>query len=259
MDFVKPDNFGRVSVDEIKNKIRDDTLLVSVMHVNNETGVMHPISEIAEMLANHSAFFHVDAAQGFGKDITTLQNPRIDSIAVSGHKIYAPKGIGALITRRRGYKRIPLHPLMFGGGQEKGLRPGTLPVHLIAGLGLATELAYENYQQRNQACQNFRQNLLDFLLPLNPVINGDLEYSLLNTINLSFIDIDSEALMLALKDEIAISNGSACTSHSNQPSHVLEAMNLEKAIIESAIRISWCHLSETPNWSNVRNTIKSLV
>ncbi len=154
---------------------------------------------------------------------------------------------------------MPLQPLMFGGGQERGLRPGTLPVHLVAGLGLAAELALKNYEQRNQACQTFRQNILDFLLPLNPVINGDLEYSLPNAVNLSFVGIDSEALMLALKDEIAISNGSACTSHAYQPSHVLEAMNLDKSLIESAVRISWCHLSATPNWGNVRNTIKSLV
>lgn len=127
------------------------------MHVNNETGVIQPISEIGCVLADHSAFFHVDAAQGFEKEIATLQNPRIDSIAISGHKIYAPKGVGALITRRREYKLMRLRPLMFGGGQERGLRPGTLPVHLVAGLGLAAKLALKNHDQRNQACQSFRQ------------------------------------------------------------------------------------------------------
>ena len=259
VEFVKPDSAGRISAEKIKLLLRDETLLVSVMHVNNETGVIQPVSEIASILADHDAFFHVDAAQGFGKDIPTLQNSRIDSIAISGHKIYAPKGVGALITRRRGYKRMPLQPLMFGGGQERGLRPGTLPVHLVAGLGLAAELAFENYKKRNQICQTFRQNLLEFLLPLNPVINGDLEYSLPNTINLSFVGIDSEALMLALKDDIAISNGSACTSHTYQPSHVLEAMNLNNSLIESAIRISWCHMSETPDWNTVKNTIQSLM
>jgi cysteine desulfurase len=259
VDFIKPDNSGRISAETVKTLLRDDTMLVSVMHVNNETGVIQPISEIASVLTDHPAYFHVDAAQGFGKEITTLQSPRIDSIAISGHKIYAPKGVGALITRRRGYKRMPLRPLMFGGGQERGLRPGTLPVHLIAGLGLAAELALKNHKQRDQTCQAFRQNLLDFLLPLNPVINGDLEYSLPNVINLSFVGIDSEALMLALKDEIAISNGSACTSHSYQPSHVLQAMNLNKSIIESAVRISWCYLSENPNWSNIKKTIEVIV
>ncbi len=147
---------------------------------------------------------------------------------------------------------MALQPLMFGGGQERGLRPGTLPVQLVAGLGLTAELALKNYEQRNQACQTSRQNMLDFLPPLNPVINGDLEYSLPNAVNLSFVGIDSEALMLALKDEIAISNGSACTSHTYQLSHVLEAMNLDKSLIESAVQVSWCHLSDTPNWGNVR-------
>lgn len=259
VDFVKPDNSGRISSETIQALLRDETLLVSVMHVNNETGVIQPISEISSVLKNHPAYFHVDGAQGFGKDILTLQDQRIDLISISGHKIYAPKGIGALVTRRRGYQRIPLQPLMFGGGQERGLRPGTIPVHLVAGLGLAAELAFQNHEQRNQVCQTFRQNMLEVLLPLNPIINGDLKYCLPNVINLSFAGIDSEALMLALKDEIAISNGSACTSHSYQPSHVLEAMELDRTIIESAIRISWCHLSVSPDWNNVKNTIQSLI
>lgn len=258
IDFIKPDTSGRILGEEVKMRLRDDTLLVSVMHINNETGVIQPILEIADILADHSAFLHVDAAQGFGKEIPALQNLRIDSIAISGHKIYAPKGVGALIARRRGYKRMPLQPLMFGGGQERGLRPGTLPVHLVAGLGLAAELALQQHKKRNLDCQLFRQKMLDFLIPLNPVINGDFEYTLPNVINLSFAGIDSEALMLALKDEIAISNGSACTSHSYQPSHVLEAMCLDKSIIESAIRISWCHLSEIPNWNNVKRILESL-
>ena len=123
--------------------LRPDTLLVSVMAVNNETGVIQPIDEIAAALADHDAFFHVDGAQAYGKLIAPLRNPRIDLLAFSGHKIGAPKGIGALVTRRRGYKRPPLTPLMYGGGQERGLRPGTLPVALIAGLGLASSIALD--------------------------------------------------------------------------------------------------------------------
>ncbi len=259
IDLIKPDKTGRILADEVKKRLRENTLLVSIMHVNNETGVIQPISEISSVLKDHSAYFHVDGAQGFGKDIPTLQNNRIDLISISGHKIYAPKGVGALIIRRRGYNRIPLQPLMFGGGQEKGLRPGTLPVHLIAGLGLAAEIAIQNYIQRNELCLQFRQNLLDSLLSLNPKINGDLQNYLPNVINLSFNGIDSEALMLALKDEVAISNGSACTSHSYQPSHVLEAMKLSQSTIESAIRISWCHFSQHPNWNNIRDIIQSLI
>lgn len=259
VSFIKPDPMGRVSANEVEKLLREDTVLVSVMHANNETGAIQPISEISSILKNHPAYFHVDGAQGFGKDISTLQDKRIDLISISGHKIFAPKGIGALVARRRGYKRISLQPLMFGGGQERGIRPGTLPVHLVAGLGLAAELAHQNYAQRNESCQNFRQMMFDFLLPLNPVINGDLEYSLPNVVNLSFVGVDSEALMLALKDEIAISNGSACTSHDYQPSHVLEAMNLDKSLIESAVRISWCHLSDIPDWKSVANNISAML
>jgi cysteine desulfurase len=256
--FIPPNRTGHIDSSSIKKAIRKDTLLVSIMHVNNETGVAQPLSEIASILSDHSAFFHVDAAQGFGKDLATLKNSRIDLISISGHKIYAPKGIGALIVRRRGYDKIPLQPLIFGGGQERGLRPGTLPVPLIVGLGLASELALRNHQQRNQICQKFKEELLNNLLPLDPEINGDLECALPNTISLAFPGIDSEALMLSLKDEVAISNGSACTSHSYQPSHVLKAMNLDDQIIQSTIRMSWCHLSETPDWGQIKKIITSL-
>ncbi len=229
------------------------------MQANNETGVLQPIGEIADILSDHNAYFHVDAAQGFGKEIDALQNQRIDLISISGHKIYAPKGIGSLITRRRGYERPPLEPLMFGGGQERSLRPGTLPVSLIVGLGVAAELALQNHARRTDICRTIRHQILDALMPLEPVFNGDLENSLANTLNISFLGIDSEALMVALKNEIAISNGSACTSHSYQPSHVLKAMEISPEIIQSAIRISWCHTTEKVDWIRVRDKIKNLL
>jgi cysteine desulfurase len=229
------------------------------MHVNNETGVVQPIDEIADGLNEHSAFFHVDAAQGFGKDIAPLKNRRIDLISVSGHKVFAPKGIGALITRYRNYDRLPLQPLMYGGGQESGLRPGTLPVHLIAGLGLASELALTQVGKRSAKCSSFKEKLLDELSVLNPTINGDLDNSLPNTINLSFNGIDSEALMLALKHEIAISNGSACTSRLYTPSHVLKAMRLQPNMVASAVRLSWCHLTVQPDWKKISAIIQSLM
>ncbi len=255
--IVDPDRNGIVSADRICANVREDTLLVSVMHVNNETGAIQPIGEISEQLKGRSAFFHVDAAQGFGKEIPTLKNPRIDLISISGHKIYAPKGVGALIARRRGYNRLPIRPLMFGGGQERGPRPGTLPVHLLAGLGLASELAAKNWQKRITHCEEFKQHLLTELLPLNPRINGVAESTMPNAINLSFPGIDSEALMVALKSNMAISNGSACTSHSYQPSHVLKAMGLKEDEIKGAIRISWCHMSEHPDWTQVKLLIQS--
>ena len=133
VEFLAPNSDGRVETEKIHAALRPDTLLVSVMHANNETGVIQPIEEIATILGKHAAYFHVDAAQTFGKLIEPLRNPRIDFISASAHKIYGPKGVGALIARRRGFDRAPLTPLLFGGGQERGLRPGTLPVPLIVG------------------------------------------------------------------------------------------------------------------------------
>ena len=132
---------GRFNPEQVAAALRPDTLLVSTMHVNNETGVLQPLAEVAEVLAGHDAFWHVDAAQGYGKDLDALVNRRIDMISISGHKIYGPKGIGALVVRKREGCFPPLQPLFFGGGQEQGLRPGTLPVPLIAGLGEAAKLA----------------------------------------------------------------------------------------------------------------------
>ncbi|EDN65794.1 Cysteine desulfurase IscS [Beggiatoa sp. PS] len=229
------------------------------MHVNNETGVIQPITEIADLLAEHPAYFHLDAAQGFGKDIETLRHPRIDMISACAHKIYGPKGIGVLIIRRRGYEKIPLSPLMYGGGQERGLRPGTLPVPLIVGFGVAAKLAVKNAQKRAKVCQAIREQALIALAPLNPTFHGDLDRALPHTINFSIAEIDSEAAMLTLKGVIAISNGSACTSSSYTPSHVLKAMKLDEDNIQGALRISWCHLTKRVNWQSVVEPLNQLL
>ena len=256
--LIAPTPGGWIEPAEVRKALREDTLLISLMHANNETGVLQPISEIAKKLGDHPAYLHVDAAQAFGKDIETLRNQRIDFISASGHKIYAPKGIGALIARRRGFNRPPLTPLFYGGGQERGLRPGTLPVPLIVGFGLAAELAMKSAKKRSEKCQQFRQSLLEAIKPLEPIVNGELSRMLPHVLNISFPGIDSEALMVALKDVIAISNGSACTSQSYQPSHVLQAMGIPKSTIQGAVRISWCHMSEAPNWVEVVHIIKRL-
>jgi cysteine desulfurase len=257
--LVPPTQGGWVEPDAIKNALRDDTLLVSVMHVNNETGIIQPITEIAERLAAHQAYFHVDAAQGFGKDIPTLRNPRIDLISASAHKIYGPKGIGTLIMRRRGYQKVPLIPLMYGGGQERGLRAGTLPVHLIVGFGVATELALKHAQKRANTCRLFRDQVLEGLTPLKPIIHGDPDRCIPHVINFSIAGLNSEAAMLALKGLIAISNGSACTSSSYTPSHVLKAMELEETKIEGALRISWCHLTELVDWHEIAKRLNQVL
>lgn len=253
--LVPPTASGWVEPDAIKDAIRDDTLLVSVMQANNETGIVQPIAEIAELLAEHPAYFHVDAAQGFGKDIPTLRNPRIDMISASAHKVYGPKGVGTLIMRRRGYQKVPLIPLMYGGGQERALRPGTLPVPLIVGFGVATELALKHSQERANICRIFRDQVLENLAPLKPVIHGNLDRCLPHVINFSIAGLDSEAAMLALKGIIAISNGSACTSSNYTPSYVLKAMNLSEEQIEGALRMSWCHLTDPVDWHEVVNRL----
>lgn len=258
VDLIPPTPGGWVDQAAISAALRPETLLVSVMHANNETGVLQPITEIAEAMKGHPAFLHSDAAQTFGKVIHDLQNKRIDLISVSGHKIYGPKGIGALITRRRGYERIPLTPLMFGGGQERGLRPGTLPVPLIVALGVAAELARKECKERVAKCLEFRNILLAALAPFNPVIHGDPTRTMPHVINMSFPGIDSEALMVALKHEVAISNGSACTSASYKPSHVLVAMGSSQDSVKCSVRMSWCHLTHSIEWSSICRIIREL-
>lgn len=250
---------GRVNAREIAAALRPDTLLVSLMQANNETGVRQPVEEVAQLLSGHEAFFHVDAAQGFGKDIKTLRNSRIDLISVSGHKLYAPKGIGALISRRRGYDRVPLSPLMFGGGQERGIRPGTLPVAHIAALGHAAEIALKDHEKRRLQCSKMRKDALAALMPLKPRLNGSEQWGMEHVLNLSFPGLDSEAMMVGLKDLIAISNGSACTSHSYKPSHVLEAMQMTPDQINAAVRISWCHLTPEVDWQGLAERIRMMM
>ena len=249
---------GFVQPNLLADALRPDTFLVSLMQANNETGILQPLAEIAEVLANHDTYLHTDAAQGFGKDVDTLINPRIDMISVSGHKIFAPKGVGALIIRRRGYERLPLTPLFFGGGQERGLRPGTLPVALIAALGMAAELAVRNHDARHRRCVAIRAEALAAFESLNPTYSGDLARVMPHVLNVAFSGLDSEALIVALKDLIAISNGSACTSSSYTPSHVLNAMGMTDDQANACVRISWCHLTPGVDWAAVVKRIHSL-
>ena len=227
LTLVPPNRGGWVEPDAVRDAIRDDTLLVSVMQVNNETGIIQPIDEVAALLEGHDAYFHVDAAQGFGKELAALKNKRIDLISASAHKIHGPKGVGALITRRRKYKRPPLQPLMFGGGQEKGLRPGTLAVPLIAGFGKACEIALRDNEKRRQAAIDFRKRMLADLAEYEPKIIGDSERCIPNILCLHIPGHDSEAFMIANRERFAISNGSACNSSGRELSYVLGAMKVE--------------------------------
>lgn len=256
--LVPPTSGGWVDPEAVRSALRPDTLLVSVMHANNETGVLQPLDEICRVLADHPAYLHTDAAQGVGKELKALRNPRVDLVSISGHKLYGPKGVGALVARRRNFERVPLTPLMVGGGQERGLRPGTIAVPLVVGLGLAAELALRDYESRRQRVLQIRKNALAALTPLSATIQGDVERTLPHVLNISFPGVDSEAVMLAWKGIAAVSNGSACTSQSYTLSHVLLAMGLPETDVRRAVRVSWCHLTEQVDWGSMAAAIRRL-
>ena len=249
---------GRFEPQRLADALRPDTLLVSAMQVNNETGVSQPLAEVADILTNRDIWWHVDAAQGFGKDLAPLCHPRIDLISLSGHKIYGPKGIGALIARKHDRQFPPLRPLIFGGGQEQGLRPGTLPVPLIAGLGEAAKLALRNNGERIEKCRAFREQALAMFSALGAQQNGAEEHTLLHVLNVSLPGINSELAIKALKNVIAVSSTSACTSHTRTPSHVLTAMGLSPEKVEQSIRLSWCHMTPEVDWSEVGHILRAL-
>ena len=256
--LVNPGPDGVIDVADIVAALRPDTVLVSVMHVNNETGVILPIAEIAEALHGSNAYLHVDAAQSFARVLEPLRHPRIDLISLSAHKINGPKGIGALVMRRRNGERPPLQALMFGGGQERGLRPGTMPVALTVGLGLAAELAVAEADARAARCGAFRNSLLRGLAPLEPVVNGDLRKTVPYIINLAFPGLEAEVAMDAWQDLVAIAHGAACASQSYTCSHVLSAMQLPEWRKDGALRFSWNAGTPEPDWAALVDAVLPL-
>jgi cysteine desulfurase len=246
---VAPDAHGVVAADRIVAAVRPDTVLVSVMHVNNETGAVQPVDEIADRLACTNVYIHVDAAQSFAREIEALRHPRIDLISASAHKLNGPKGIGALAMRRRDGRRPPLQPLMHGGGQERGLRPGTMPVALAVGFGAAAERAANEHVERRQRCVSFREALLAGLAPLSPTVNGDVHRSVPYILNLSFPGVVAEVVVDAWQDLVAVSNGAACTSQQYTCSHVLAAMGVPAWRSDGAVRLSWCAATPEPDWT----------
>jgi len=239
VDLVPVTSGGYVEPDAIRERLRSDTLLISVMHANNETGVLQPVAEIAELLNGTQTLFHVDAAQTFGKEVDLLNRFPCDLLSISGHKIYGPQGIGALLVSASKLDRRLMKAVVVGGGQERGLRSGTVPVPLVVGLGKAAELAAAEYRGRREHALRVKQAFLEALADVEHQINGDVSRSQAHVINVSFPGVDSEALMVELRDAVAVSNGSACTSSQYSPSHVLKAMGLDEDAIESAIRVSW--------------------
>ena len=234
--YLNPDNRGLISPQQVADAIGPDTVLVSLMHANNEIGVINDIESIGEITREKAVLFHVDAAQTAGKIDIDLQTMQVDLMSLTAHKVYGPKGIGALFVRRQPAARIT--PQMHGGGHERGMRSGTLATHQIVGMGEAFRLAGEEIDAENARLLRLRQRLLDGLNNIEAIaINGDLEQRVAGNLNVGFGFVEGESLMLALRD-LAVSSGSACTSESLEPSYVLRAIGLDDDLAHGSLRIS---------------------
>ena len=240
-DYIMPSRDGRINAEELLSHVRKDTLLVSVMHVNNETGMIQPVKEIGDELAGENVFFHVDATQSCGKMVEEIKALNYDMLSLSAHKFQGPQGIGALVLKRKKYRLPPVKNIMFGGQQEHGLRPGTTPVALAAGLGKASVLALDNYKENHRHCNEIKRVLIEELNDSGAhfQFNGNQDHCSVNTINLQFKGVSSEALMISTKQYCGLSNGSACTSKDYSPSYVLKAMGLTDEEAYNSVRISW--------------------
>lgn len=236
--YLHPNSKGWIEPEAIRNAIRDETLLVSLMHTNNETGVMQPIGEVAEAVAEAGILFHVDAAQAVGKFSMDLQKLPIDLLSLSGHKFHGPKGVGCLVVRNR--RKLRLQPLMYGGGQEFGLRPGTLAIHQIVGLSTALTLAATRYDTDLAHVTTLKQTFIEQLTDhVSLQVHGDQAYASPYIVNFSIAGISSDALINQLAAEVAIASGSACSSGTIDPSYVLRAMGIEGDALHGAVRVSF--------------------
>ena len=265
VDIVDPDISGRVDAEKVLSLVKDNTLLVSIMHVNNETGIIQPVYEIGEKLSSKDVLFHVDATQSCGKLVEELRKTKYTSLSFSAHKLQGPQGVGALILKKKGFKRSPVKNIMFGGQQEHGIRPGTVPVALVAGCGKACEIAEKEYQVNNKRTEELKLILIQTLKEsgIEFHFNGDQAYCVSNTANICFSGVMSEALMISTKHLCSVSNGSACTSKSYTPSYVLSAMGIPVEEIENSIRVSWGasidKVSFQQNLEEMINIAKSLI
>jgi cysteine desulfurase len=234
--YLEPMPNGLFTLEQIEGAMRDDTVLVSIMHVNNEIGVVQDIAAIGNLCRSRKIFLHVDAVQSAGKIPVDVEALKVDLLSVSAHKVYGPKGIGALYVRRK--PRVRLEAQMHGGGHERGMRSGTLPTHQIVGMGEAFRFAKEEMASEAPRMMALRQRLWDGVKDIEAVyINGDLEQRVPGNLNVSFAYVEGESLIMALKD-LAVSSGSACTSASLEPSYVLRALGLNDELAHSSIRFS---------------------
>jgi cysteine desulfurase len=235
--YLDPDEKGLIHPEDVADAIREDTILVSLMHVNNEIGVINDIKAIGEICRAKKVIFHVDAAQSAGKIPIDLQELTVDLMSFSAHKVYGPKGIGALYVCRK--PRVRLEAQMHGGGHERGMRSGTLPTHQIVGMGEAFRIAREEMAGESQRLLALRNRFLKGLEGMEEVyVNGDLDHRIPGNLNVSFNFVEGESLIMALKD-LAVSSGSACTSASLEPSYVLRALGMNDELAHSSLRFSF--------------------
>jgi len=234
--YLDPQTNGLVDMDQLKAAMRDDTILVSIMHVNNEIGVINDIAAIGELTRERGIIFHVDAAQSCGKVEIDMETLKVDLLSMSAHKIYGPKGVGALYVRRK--PRIRVEAQMHGGGHERGMRSGTLATHQLVGMGEAFRIAKEEMAEDNKRISALRKRLFDGLKDIEETyVNGDEKQRIPHNVNISFNYVEGESLMMALKD-LAVSSGSACTSASLEPSYVLRAIGRNDELAHSSIRFT---------------------
>lgn len=248
---------GLIDLEELKASIRDDTILISVMWVNNEIGVVQDIPAISEICRERKIVFHVDAAQACGKVPVDVEAAKIDLLSMSAHKVYGPKGIGALYVRRK--PRVRLEAQMHGGGHERGFRSGTLPTHQIVGMGEAFRIAKEELEQDMAHYRKLRDIFLKGIEGIEEVyINGDLEHRAPNNLNVSFNFVEGESLIMAVK-ELAVSSGSACTSASLEPSYVLRALGRNDELAHSSLRITFGRMTTEEEVQFAAELIKSKI
>ena len=251
--YLDPDEGGIISPEAIKDALQDNTILISVMHINNELGTLNDLEGIGTIARNHGAFFHVDAAQSTGKVEIDLSNLPVDLMSFSAHKTYGPKGIGALYVRTQ--PRVRIEALIHGGGHERGMRSGTLPTHQIVGMGEAFRIAQEEMISDLEKIKNFHEIFLKEAMKIeHAYINGDVNNKVPNILNISFNFVEGESLIMGLKD-IAVSSGSACTSASLEPSYVLRALGRKDELAHSSIRFSFGRFTEE---AEVQRTIEIL-
>ena len=255
--YLDPDDKGVISPEAVKSAIKDSTVLVSIMHINNELGTVNDISKIGDVTRDKGIFFHVDAAQSTGKVNIDLEKMSVDLMSFSAHKTYGPKGVGALYVRRK--PRVRLEALIHGGGHERGMRSGTLATHQIVGMGEAFRLANKEMEEDHKKISKYHERFLDKVKEIDHVyINGDLNNKVPNILNVSFNFVEGESLIMGLKD-IAVSSGSACTSASLEPSYVLRALGRKDELAHSSIRFSFGRFTSDDDVNNTLDILGNVV